>query len=110
MKVHKQFEYATGVGKVDALGFSGSYLMVATSELEGNSWEGNVMVLDSTSGESLVNVRTDCGSADATWCGRARDGMDCVAVASDNGDIKVVQMLLKINRCYPTSVMCKMTA
>jgi hypothetical protein len=87
------------VGKVDSVQFSSNRLLVSTSELEGTNWEGNLILLDGSTGTVLCNLRANAGHADAIWCGgQGRDTADSIAVATDSGAIQVcmfINILLK---------------
>lgn len=87
------YDVNTGIGKVDSLAFNENMLMASTSDLEGSNWEGNMMIINALTGETLCNLRTGAGHGDSAWCGRARDALDCVALAGDGGGVQVVRVV-----------------
>ncbi|CAM9104338.1 unnamed protein product [Choristocarpus tenellus] len=72
-------------GRIDAVAVWDGLLMVATSTLEGNVWDGCLTAVDITSGKAVASLPGTCGSADICWGGHGTR----VICADDSGDVRV---------------------
>lgn len=73
------------LGRVEGVDVADNLLVVATSNLGGNSWDSSLHVMDINTLEVVTSVNKSCGSADVCWMGGGRSAV----CAEDSGDVKV---------------------
>lgn len=81
---------------MDGLDIHDDFIVIASSRLEGSTWDGAVTIVKATTGEGagqggirltpVAGHVTEYGISSVAWCGADRR---VIAVAQDNGDIEV---------------------
>lgn len=71
-------------GRVEGVDVSESMILVGSSHLSGNNWDGSLQVF-STTGDLLASIQRPSGCADVCW---TKLGQRAVC-AEDSGDVKV---------------------
>lgn len=71
-------------GRVEGVDVSESMILVGSSQLSGNNWDGSLQVF-STTAELLASIQRPSGCADVCW---TKLGQRAVC-AEDSGDVKV---------------------
>lgn len=72
------------VDGVALLSHNGGTLVAACSQLDGNTWGGELRVCDPGSGAATASVPTACGCSDVV---AFSEGLGCAAVAGDDGSV-----------------------
>ncbi|CAB1114164.1 unnamed protein product [Ectocarpus sp. CCAP 1310/34] len=75
-------------GRVESVDISDDMIVVATSNLGGNTWDSSLQVLDFSTKEVVASVKQQSGCADVCWIKSERRAVS----AGDNGDVKVYKM------------------
>ncbi|CAN0272632.1 unnamed protein product, partial [Ectocarpus sp. 12 AP-2014] len=81
-------ESITVAGRVESVDISDDMIVVATSNLGGNTWDSSLQVLDFSTKEVVASVKQQSGCADVCWITPGRRAVS----AGDNGDVKVYKM------------------
>ena len=71
--------------RVEAVDVAENMLLVVTSKLGGNLWNGSLKVIDLATGEVVASLQQRCGCADASWASLGQRAI----CAEDSGDVKV---------------------
>lgn len=72
-------------GRVESVDISQNMILVATSNLGGNTWDSSLQVLDFSTKEVVASVKQQSGCADVCWIKPGRRAVS----AGDSGDVKV---------------------
>lgn len=74
-------------GRVEGVDISKNMILVATSNLGGNTWDASLQVYNSSTKEVVAAIQQPYGCADVCW---TKLGQRAIC-AEDSGDVKVVR-------------------
>lgn len=78
-------ESIKAAGRVEGMDISKNMILVATSNLGGNTWDSSLQVYNSSTKEAVAAIQQPCGCADVCW---TKLGQRAIC-AEDSGDVKV---------------------
>lgn len=78
-------EFLNLQSRVQSVDIAKNMILVATANLGGNTWDGNLLVIDYSTKEVVATMKQPCGCADVCW---TRLGQQAVC-AEDSGNVKV---------------------